>query len=165
MPLSSIQNPCRIFKIASLVLATSVLAGCPGEAPSNEALVGLDPAATACTAGLAQIQVGDGFLEILCGCTSSATGAGVVVSAPIAGPTAFVCHVPTGTVVMWQVLGTQLWHQIEPLQVSGGSSFPSGQLIKPEDPDRASVAQFTTPGTYGFQDAMNSGLQGEIVVP
>jgi plastocyanin len=110
-----------------------------------------------CASGLAQIQVGDGFLEILCGCQEAG---GVVVGTPAN----ITCTVPSGTVVLFLYLGTELEHQIVS---SGGLSFPSSSVSNPQDPNpiRTAAAQFTASGTYDFQDAFNQGIQGKIVVP
>jgi hypothetical protein len=114
-------------------------------------------ASTQCTAGVAEIGVGDGFLEFLCGCTS-APAAGTILSAPAN----VVCHVPSGTFVLFEYIDIHTTHQIVN---SSGLAFTSGQPILPGNGVYTTAAQFVTVGTYGFEDAFNLALQGQIIVP
>jgi plastocyanin len=116
----------------------------------------IDATGSQCTSGVAQIGVGDGFLEYLCGCTGQ-PAAGTILYAPAN----LTCHVPAGTTVYFQYIAITEQHQIVN---SSGDFFPSGPF---ENSPNAtpSVATFTATGTYGFEDAYNNALQGSIIVP
>lgn len=117
----------------------------------------IDRGGTGCHAGLAQIGVGDGFFEALCGCTGGPAD-GTILTAPAN----LVCHVPAGTEVMFQFIDVHTTHQIIN---SGGLNFPSGAVIQPGAGIYTSAAQFNDVGTYLFEDAYDNALTGQIIVP
>ncbi|MGK5084894.1 hypothetical protein WDW37_16525 [Bdellovibrionota bacterium FG-1] len=112
---------------------------------------------TSCVSGQAQIAIRDGFLQNLCGCNESA---GQLI--PTQQGT-LICTVPSGVTVFFHYLGTSLKHEI----VSTGS--PAFLSSPPSDPKAilslpTHVVQFANPGTYSFEDAFDTGLQGQIIV-
>ncbi len=115
-----------------------------------------DTGGSGCSSGLTQIGVGDGFLQYLCGCT------GQTSSSVLSAPANMVCHVPAGTHIIFQFIDIHTQHQIVN---SGGLFFVSGAVIQPGSGVYTSAAQFTSVGTYYFEDAFNTTLQGQIVVP
>ena len=133
-----------------LILATAVSACQSTTTPV------VNPAATQCPGGTAEIGVGDGFFEFLCGCTGGPAGGTFVPT-----PGNLTCHVPSGTVVMFEYIAIQTEHQIVS---SGGLPFASAPPVLPGGVT-ASAAQFQTVGTYNFQDAYNTALTGAIIVP
>lgn len=114
--------------------------------------------ATSCSSGTAQIAVGDGYLEVLCGCTE-ANGTIVVP------PSVLTCHVSApSTAIVFAFVGTTLQHQIVS---TSGPGFASSSLYDPQaaQPISSYSATLSTSGTYGFQDQVNAQMTGEIIVP
>lgn len=110
-----------------------------------------------CHTGLAQIGIGDGFIEYLCGCTGQPVGGTILYS-----PATVTCHVPAGTTVMFQYIGIHTKHQIIN---SSGLQFPSGAPVDGTNVYVTPAPTLTTPGTYGFSDAFNNGITGQLIVP
>lgn len=118
----------------------------------------IDPTGSQCASNIAQIGVGDGFLEFLCGCTGQPPATTVLPA-----PANLTCHVPLNTTIVFQYIGIQTQHQIVN---SSGLSFPSGPVITPGPGNvTTSTATFIQTGTYGFQDDYDLALQGSIIVP
>jgi hypothetical protein len=109
-----------------------------------------------CGTRIAQIAVHDGSFEILCGCAEPQNQ--VFFSDQL-----LTCTVPTGTVVKFYFLDTQLRHQLIP---TGNSEFPVSALFSPEYRGSNVVhpVSFPQAGSYSFADAFISGLRGIIVV-
>ena len=147
-----------IFRGLLSVPALLLFLSC-GQAKVPFALI--DASSTTCIPGVAEILVGDGFLQILCGCTLPTEAAGSIFPPP----GGLTCHLPTReSVVFFYFFGAQNKHQIVPL-VEG--SFPSSPISDPtqESPIRAYSLQFSTPSSvYGFEDAF-TGLTGQIILP
>ena len=121
----------------------------------------INEALTSCAPGTASILVGDGFLQILCGCTLPSETSGTTVSA--SGN--LTCHLSTSdTKLFFYYLGTTQRHQIIP--TVPGSFLPSPISDPSRDPViRVYVVQFTTPATvYGFEDAFTR-VSGQVFVP
>lgn len=142
----------RTFLALLLLPFSALLASC-----ENYQGPVINPAGSQCTGGEAQIGVGDGFLQFLCGCTG-----GSPTGTTLPAPANLTCHVPSGTTVFFQYIAIQDQHQIIN---SSGNFFPSGPIINPPAVGQVSDATFTATGTYGFQDAFNNALQGSIIVP
>jgi hypothetical protein len=104
-----------------------------------------------------QFQVFDGSLESLCGCQ------GVRAQVVSANSSSLTCVVPVGTTLFISYAGATLRHQIVP---TGMPTFVPSTLYDPSDslPITSFAVQFTTAGTYGFEDIYNSGVRGQIVV-
>lgn len=142
-------------------LALAVLPGC-GATLANPSL---SPSATACTANTAQIGVGDGYLQNLCGCGGTP---GQIISPP----QTLTCNVSaTGTTVFFHYLGTRLTHQIAPAGAAGGDGSATAFVMSPisdpadKSPVRAHAIQLTASGTYSFVDLYTPQLKGSIIVP
>jgi hypothetical protein len=121
----------------------------------------IDASLTNCSPGVAQIQVGDGFFRIFCGCTFPGEAAGTVFPAP----GRLTCHLPTNnSQVIFYFLGNVMKHQIIPV---GPTTFAPSGLSDPNSdmPIRAHTVSFQTAATtYSFQDVI-SGMTGQIFVP
>lgn len=146
----------RILRLASqqlgILLVFGLMPGCGSSVTSS-----VQSASTAgCSEQAAQIGVGDGYLTPLCGCKEVA---GTVFFAS----SLLTCTVSRGTTVFFQYLGTNLPHQIIS---TGQPSFMSSPISRPNDPARIRVhaAYFTESGTYSFQDQMQNGVIGQVVV-
>lgn len=114
---------------------------------------------TDCQAGVAQVAITDGFLQILCGC-QEASG-----TSPTP-PATLTCTVPVDTTVVFQYLNTSLTHEVIP---AGALTFPASPVSNPAAGlqngfVRSHFVRFSTTGTYDFEDAYNSSLSGHIVV-
>lgn len=120
---------------------------------STNSLPGAD---TFCAAGSAQIQIGDGYQLILCGC---AEPGGQVIGS---GSGTLTCTVPVGTEVFFFYQATHLTHQLIP---SAGSAFPASPLSDPTATLAVTVDAFQpqVAETYGYVDAFNAGVVGQIV--
>jgi len=115
----------------------------------------IEPATTACQAKQAQILVGDGYLQNLCGCQEAA---GIT-----AAPGVFQCSVPVGTTITFLFLINKTTHELIP---QSGSSFNPGPISNPADelPVRAFGQSFSAAGSFLFADAFNSNVTGKIIV-
>lgn len=116
----------------------------------------LPGADTFCTAGTAQIAIGDGYQEILCGCAEQG---GQVITA---GNGQLTCTVSVGTQVILYFQATQLTHQLIP---ANGSQFPASAISIPtaDKPALVHAFQATTAGDYAYADAFNPGVFGQII--
>ena len=135
-----------------------VLSGvaCADGLPCAEGLA-LAGADSTCTPGSAQLAIGDGFQENLCGCQE--TGGAVVATGT--GPV--TCTVNSGTQIFFYYLGTRLRHQV----ISAtGDGFAASPVSDPADKTMTKVHSFqiTVPGTYGYVDAFDAGITGQFVV-
>lgn len=139
--------PPNLLRILLLPIAALALSACdPAETP----------AAPGCTGETAAIGVGDAYLEILCGCQEQAGQYTVA-------PDTLTCTVPAGTAIVFHYLRPRLSHQIGPV---GTPAIPVSPLYNPkaERPIYSHSFVLSTPGTYQFQDFLNSAMAGEIVV-
>lgn len=109
----------------------------------------LTSGSTACQPGSALVLLGDATLDRRCGCAEAAFR----FSMPTTG---FSCTVARGTTVFFTLDSAVQSHQLVP---TSGSQFPAGPLNAPTH-----AVTFSTAGTYGFQDAFNTLLTGQIVV-
>lgn len=119
------------------------------------------PAQTACQPNTAQIAVGDGFLQILCGCTQANEAPLTVFPTP----EKLTCHVQSAnTTVFFLFVNTKSRHQIVP---TGPNFFQPSAVNNPSvDPVIISSATLLSqPGTvYSFEDLF-SGAPGEFYTP
>lgn len=138
-----------IHIFALFLVAATLLSGCGAGAPYAARTTG-------CQSGSALVAVGDGFLEILCGCNEAA---GTTVTS-----TALTCTVNSGTTVVFQYVGPKLKHQILST-TTGGQTFPHSPVSDPAVTPgvRSHAFRPSVAGTYSFTDAFNSGLTGQIV--
>jgi hypothetical protein len=150
--MNSLRDTAPFALLSATLLAT--LSACGPSAQPGDALPGAD---TTCAANSAQLAVGDGFQEILCGCaepggTVIASGTGVSVT----------CTIPVGTQVFFYYIGTKTKHQI---MAADGVSFPSGPVSDPTDsvPVRVTSFQLTAAGSYPYNDAYDAGISGTLV--
>lgn len=142
------------WAVVSLLVTSIGVSGC-GSIFSPES--GTHSINTQCQAGLAQIQLADGFSRVLCGCQGIQNGEAVMP------PTVLNCTVNAGSQVWFRFEASLMPHQI---LSKGTPSFPHGVLVDPElfpVPPVHSVT-FGTPGIYGFEDAINPSIQGTITV-
>lgn len=111
---------------------------------------------TSCSTGVAQIGIGDGYQEILCGCQETA---GTIL---VAG-NALTCTVSAGTTVLFVYIEGRQTRQIIP---STAGAFNDSPVCDPGSPTPVHVHQvpFSTPGGYGYQDRFLSTLSGTITV-
>jgi hypothetical protein len=105
---------------------------------------------TTCPTGVAQVEIADSYLRILCGC-AEARG---TLSAP---PGTLTCTVPAGTVVNFLFSSTDHDHQLIP-EDPGSELKPSG--VNPG----IHTVRLDTAGTFPFKDAYYPALSGNIVV-
>ena len=142
------------MRIASALTAATCAAvlsatGCDTNTPPT-----LTEQQSRCGAGIAEVEVNDGFLRALCGCAESST-------TPVIPPATLTCTVAAGTTVFFMYQGTQLQHQI----VSTGTpTFEPSALNDPTDlaPIVVHAVKFDTAGTYEFVDSMNHSVSGRI---
>jgi hypothetical protein len=141
--------------LVGLVLALSGV-GCSGDSPSTQ----IPLSSTTCASGTAAIEIGDGYMRILCGCS----GTGEVDGRVYSSPGNLTCHVAAaGTLVFFNYLTTILPHQV----VSTGGTFVSSPVFDPTNimPVRTHAAAMSLAGTtYPFQD-IYSGMTGQIITP
>lgn len=152
----------RFSDLTSAVLLISsalVLGACADPQPIQPVGTPL----TDCDAGIAQIRVGDGWQQVLCGCVLEA--AGTVTYAPVQ----LTCTVNAGTRVFFRFEGSVTPHQIAP---NGGPDFPGGERMGPAWPDdwvtqSAFTIVFPTAGTnYPYVDlfSQDGGIRGTVNV-
>ena len=143
------------------LLLGGVFCGCGSatENPINPGSVTL--ASTACSDSNVAVRVGDGFMQILCGCTAANENPGTLIFAP----TVLKCHLPSQTkMVFFHFPGTVLKHQI----VSTGPNYFGPTALS--DPSSSSVMRSSAvsipsvSGTYEFQDIFNGAI-GQFIVP
>jgi len=148
-----------MMKTISLLILVSIgllgLSGCNDEQLTPT----IDPTSSACSSNVAQIGIGDGFVENLCGCT----GAGELSNGVQTAPANVTCTVPSGTTVMFVYIAIETQHQIVN---TGGAFFPAGVIATPGNAStQVAAALFSSSGTYLFEDVFDSAIQGKIVVP
>lgn len=143
------KRPPRNLRILALAAALLAANGCKVED------VATPFSSRACAAGSALIQVGEGFLNLECGC---AEGAGVIV----AQGTSATCTVNVGTQLVFNFLGIKTRHQIVG---EGSPDLGASSVVTPANAGtRPFVAGLPAVGTYGFRDAFNTSIFGQIVV-
>lgn len=132
---------------------------------SSTSLPTLAASATACTSNTAQIGIGDGFVQNLCGCGGTS---GQVITPP----QTLTCNVgAAGTTVFFHYIGTRLTHQIAPAGAAGGAGAADAFAVSPisdpaaDTPIRVHAITLNASGTYSFVDLYTPQLQGSIVVP
>ncbi len=126
------------------------LMGC-GETQNRE----ITQDSTACPSQTAQIQIGDGYSKILCGCSESA--------ARIDRGSTTRCSISKGSTVHFVFSGATTSHQI----ISTGTpSFSSSPVSDPKDSVPYSVhpVTFSESGNFIFKDAFDEQIQGAIAV-
>jgi hypothetical protein len=147
----------RLKFVARLVLIFGVAgaSGCQGIPDLSVA----GPGETACSGTDAQILVGDGFLQALCGCAES--------SAAIfpAGGDPLTCTVPVGTTVLFLYTGALTTHQIFPASPGLFTPGPPAIPLNLDDANNYIVfpVSLTAPGDYGFFDAYVPGVSGVLI--
>lgn len=147
--------PSRFRPYSIVITGLSFLLASTGCGPN----IGIAAGATSCQAGSAQIRVGDGFLQNICGCQETSTAA-------VVSPATLTCTVSgTGTKVFFHYIGTRLTHQLGP--TSAASVFPASPISDPHAPQpvRVHVVQFNSSGTFAFEDLQNPAMTGRIIVP
>ena len=137
-----------LWTLLGTALLTALLAGgCEGTLPT---------ASTQCASGHAQIGIGEGFQEIICGCAETAL-------VPVLPPNTLTCTVSAGSTVIFHYFPGTTTRQIVP--TVAGSFEPSPMVTADADPPiYVHVIRFTTPATYGYRDQFLQTLQGNIVV-
>jgi hypothetical protein len=112
----------------------------------------------ACRTGFAQMQIGEGYLILECGC---AEGTGVVITQG----TSATCTVNVGTRVVIGFGGARGRHQIVG---EGSPDMGASTVIDPNQTGQFPVLPFVpnlpAAGTYNFRDVFNSSVFGQIVV-
>lgn len=144
------------------IVAVLASVGALGSLPAclNPLTTAVSAPTSTCPSGTAEILVGDGFLQRVCGCTETS-------GTSVGSNTSLGCTVTSGTRVYFHFVGTTLLHQIV---TSGTPSFASSAVYDPK-PDNASdgahvhVVRLTTSGTYSYRDLYNPGLRGTVTVP
>ncbi len=112
-----------------------------------------------CTAGVAQIQIGDGYTRILCGCKLEASGS---LFRP--GET-LNCTVDPGAQVVFRFETAQSYHQIIPAPGSPSFLPMAPRLADNPNAQSAYVVTFSTPATtFRFIDGYMPELKGNIIV-
>ncbi len=145
------------FILAVLLMALSACGFSSGFSGVGN-ITSLDSAKTECQSGVAEILIGDGFMEILCGCTEAQ---GTIFPSP----GNLSCHLrnPTST-ILFLYSGTVLKHRIlsvgNPTFLSSPISDPMS--VSPYPVHRALVSQ--SGSIFAFQDSY-SGMVGQIFTP
>jgi hypothetical protein len=140
-------SPSSFLVIFSFLILSQL--GC-GESTEK-----LSPANTSCSPNVANIEVQNGFLRILCGCQeaegSIATNANTLT-----------CTVAPDSLIVFNYAGT-FQHRIVS---SGTPSFPSGPIFDPlaEKTTRVHSIQLSASGTYSFVDAFDPAISGQVIV-
>lgn len=139
------RNSNLAIQLIGILLFFCLTAGCGSSVTSSS-----------CGPQAAQIGVGEGYFTLLCGCKEAA---GTLFSAP----SLLSCTVSSGTTVFFHYLGGALPHQIVS---TGQPSFVSSPVFRPNDAERIRVhaVQFSDSGTYSFQDLLQNGMVGQIIV-
>jgi hypothetical protein len=152
-----LQYPLFTACILSFTMAMSMTA-CDAVSPDSLPAFGEED--TSCKPGVAQILVGDGYLQNICGCT----GPDETLTLYPAGQT-LQCHVPTSdSYVFFNFLTAHGRHQII---ATGNALFAPTPLIDFSVPNAIRVFPVNFPQastSYFFEDAIG-GMQGEIIVP
>jgi hypothetical protein len=149
---SNVRN--KVIQSSFLLL----LASCGDRSATG--LARIDAASTQCPSGTAAIQVGDGFLRILCGCTGASETPGVVFPAP----GNLICHLPQNPTpaVFFYFQGITLRHQIIP---TGAETFPASPIMNPGSNLVSWGSILPKPATtYSFIDTI-SGMTGQLIAP
>ncbi len=140
--------------LATLTLTGLLLGSCAQTVPN----LGTAGANQGCTPGTAQLNVGDGFQQIMCGCKEASA---IVTSG--SGPV--TCTVAVGTsVFFYYQKGSALVHQIVPSQTTQ-QTFAASPPSDPSDTIALPVYVFQVklPGSYGYVDAYDNSISGQIV--
>jgi hypothetical protein len=149
----------RLFIVRPLLLILLCLCISCGKANPT----GYDPSepTKGCSANAAEIQVGDGFMRILCGCQGSGEENGKIF--PYPGN--LTCHLGANqSVVFFNFIGIRSNHQII---ADGSTPFHSTPVVTPSVLRPGFVYGVTFASgfsTFPFKDAF-SGMKGEIVFP
>jgi hypothetical protein len=107
------------------------------------------------TPSTAQVEVGDGYLRVLCGCTEPA---GTLATAG----SSLTCTAPAGTTFFILFLTNHTRHQIVS---TGAPAFPPSPVSTGDQGSiTAHAFSLATPGTYAFRDSFNAALTGQLVV-
>jgi hypothetical protein len=120
----------------------------------------IDAASTSCSPGMVQLQIGDGFMRILCGCSQVGEEPGTVVMQP----SSLTCHLSSSqTQVFFHFLGNTLKHQIRPVN---SDAFPLSGVSDPFSSVPLDSYSFplSGTGTYEFEDTYQ-GTRGRFIVP
>ncbi len=114
-----------------------------------------------CDSNSALILVWDGHFENFCGCEDA--GQNGTVQSP---PSALSCKVTSGKTVYFQIMGNTLYHQI--ISTDSPKKFEASFVHKPNLKNRNwpyAIILTETSVTYNYQDAFNSAMTGQIIVP
>ncbi len=146
---------------SSLLVSVILLMGLSGCGGGGGLFLPVQVADTACAPNVAQIQVGDGFFRILCGCTAAGESSGSLFSSS----TRLTCHLPTQDSRVYFFF----LNNVQPHQIVGQnpSSFIPSTVVDPSAgmTQWVHVVQFPqASSTYPFQDVF-SGITGTIFVP
>jgi hypothetical protein len=138
----------------SAALTLLALAGCGNQTVS----LAIPTPSASCASGMAIVGVHDSFLQVLCGCSEAAGTAATP-------PAALTCTVSSGTVVVFQYLGSSARRQIRST-AAATLTFAGSPVVDPREATspRAHAVQLTTSGTYPFEDSLDASLNGSIVV-
>ena len=115
------------------------------------------PVPSGCSDGVAQVRIGDGYSQVLCGCGSGSKGL-------VPQETPLRCQLATSQTRLFLIYsGNARKHQ---MVSTGPCSFVSYAPTKPEERIlEVQVLEFSQPSrTYAFEDLF-SPIQGEILVP
>ncbi len=138
-----------LLKSILFLLMVALATACSSENSEPSPQVG-------CATGTALLGMGDHYLVHLCGCQEAT---GTLVSAN----ETFTCTIASPATIVFQTLSGTSNHQI----ISTGTpSFVDFPMMNPKAviPVRSFGLLFSTPGTYAFQDRMNTSLSGQLVV-
>lgn len=156
----SFPDRCQFYLFLNIILGLT--SGCEVGVDANSLSQSSSPNATQCSSESVVIQVGDGFLMILCGCTRSDENPGKVFSAP---DDHLTCHTAQSkAVVFFNFTGAVLPKKIAFSESTGiGASW----VFNPSDASSPKVysVTLTQPSvTYDFQEVY-SNMTGQIIVP
>jgi hypothetical protein len=139
-------------------LAAICLVSLPSLLSCGKAMEAIGPASqVSCPAGIAEVGIGDGYFQTLCGCDEPA-------GRFFGASTTLTCTVPLNTTVIFYFLASHGVHQIRSV---GTPDFPASPISDPGQSELAVRAHAIRPvatGIYRFQDITNHTASGQVII-
>lgn len=151
------------MRFVRVVLTSACFYACGGSTFEMTGIRSSQPSLTVCAENVAQIEIGDGFFRILCGCTKAGFEDPGAVFSSTDLSSSLTCHVSARSfTLIFYFSGKSLQHQI----LSPDSDFPPSTLVQPgRSPYMYSLHLSPSQSQiYRFQDPFNL-LEGQIFIP
>lgn len=140
----------RQRQILAYLILSSILMSCGSERDPS-----VDASTTGCQPGVAQIQIYDGFMQRLCGCSEAG-------NTKIIPPNTLSCTAPKGTKFFFYMGSAQTQHQIasdaNPPQFAGSAIYTPGMGALTH------VVTLDVSGSYPFKDLIDQTLKGTLII-